>query len=119
MTDADRTDWVDPHRTACLCDAGQPDYLAAVAIGPDGEQRLVLARRDAIGDSNVTYDGTCSDAVHEQLGPLPMEYVRRLTIASRARCGRRTKAGAPCRMRVDRAGQACEFHRDDDRTRHD
>ena len=116
-TNDDHIDWVDPSRSACLCDVGQPAYWAVSAIGPGGEQRLILARRDAIGDTRHTYDPTCSTVSHEQLGELPIEFVRRLAVASRAlRCGRPTCRGRPCRIRVDRPGSACEFHRDDDRT---
>src|SRR6476661_7552300 len=102
MTDDERSDFIDPARTVCLCDVGSVDYVAAAAIGPCGEERLVLARRDAIGDENVRYDPTCSTtAPHERVGALPDEFVRRLTISRRAhRCGRRTCKGLPCRMRV-------------------
>jgi hypothetical protein len=103
---------VDPDRTVCLCDVGNPDYLAAVAIGPDGDQRLILAQRDAIGDPDVRYDPLCSGVAHEQVGKLPLATVRRITVSRRThRCGRRTKSGAPCRAPVTGPGDACVWHR--------
>jgi hypothetical protein len=108
----DRADWIDTPRCACLCDVGGGDYLAAVAIGADGQERLILALRESLGDENVTYDPACSDATHERVGPLPLEYVRRITICSRTqRCGRRTKTGAPCQIPVSEPGDACGWHR--------
>jgi hypothetical protein len=99
-------------RSACLCDVGQADYLAATAITADGDEHLVLAKHSAIGDPTVRYDSSCRDVAHEQLGALPIEYVRRLTIIRRThRCGRRTQAGRPCRIRVAAAGDTCEWHR--------
>jgi hypothetical protein len=45
-------------------------------------------------------------------GELPIEVVRRITIASRThRCGRRTKSGQPCRVPVQHAGDTCSWHR--------
>jgi putative component of membrane protein insertase Oxa1/YidC/SpoIIIJ protein YidD len=111
------SDFIDPDHTACLCDVGSPDYIAAIAIGPDCDQRLILAMRDAIGDPDVRYDPTCSDVGHEQLGALPIEIVRRITISGRVnRCGRRTKSGTPCQTPVTRAGDACGWHRTEART---
>ena len=106
------SDFIDPDHTACLCDVGSPDYIAAIAIGPDGDQRLILAQRDAIGDPDVCYDPSCSDVGHEQLGALPTETVRRITISRRTHhCGRRTQAGHPCRILVSRPGDTCTWHR--------
>jgi hypothetical protein len=106
-------DFIDPDRAVCLCDVGSADYLAAVSIGPDGDQRLILAQRDAIGDPDVRYDPLCSGVAHEQVGPLPLATVRRITVSSRThRCGRRTQAGTPCRIRVSQPHQACEWHRE-------
>jgi hypothetical protein len=113
------TDWkdashsfIDGARSACLCDVGQADYVATTVIEPDGSEHLVLAQHCAIGDPAVRYDSKSPDVAHEQLGPLPIEFVRRLTISQRAyRCGRRTQAGNPCRIRVPLEGEACEWHR--------
>jgi hypothetical protein len=41
---------IDPDRSTCLCDAGQFDFLAVTAVDSDGQQHLLLAERDAIGD---------------------------------------------------------------------
>jgi hypothetical protein len=109
----DDANLLDDARCVCLCDVGAPDYLAAVAVDANGDEHPVLAHRDSIGDDTAVYDATCRDVAHEQPGPLPLEYVRRITIASRRthRCGRPTQAGRPCRIRVSAAGLACEWHR--------
>jgi hypothetical protein len=108
---------IDHDRTACLCDVGQTDYLAATVVTADGSAHLILAQRDAIGDERVRFDATCSDVDHEQLGALPLETVRRITISGRMnRCGRPTKSGAPCRTPVARPGDSCTWHRVDERT---
>jgi hypothetical protein len=107
------TSYLDDDHSSCLCDVGGDGYAAATAVAADGSTHLLLAQVDAIGDDRVTYDPTCQGAAHEQTGPLPLEFVRRLTIARRRgnRCGRRTKSGTVCRMRVSRAGDACDWHR--------
>jgi hypothetical protein len=116
MTNADAS-LIDDARTRCLCDVGRDDYIAATAVAADGSEHLVLARCDALGDENVRYDPTCAHVSHEQLGPLSLEFVRRITAARRAhRCGRRTKSGAPCQSPVARAGDTCAWHRTGART---
>jgi hypothetical protein len=108
----DNANLIDDSRTRCLCDVGRDDYVAATAVAPDGSEHLLLARCDAIGDLDVRYDPTCSGVVHEQLGALPIEIVRRITISRRVnRCGRRTKSGTPCQTPVTRPGDACGWHR--------
>jgi putative component of membrane protein insertase Oxa1/YidC/SpoIIIJ protein YidD len=108
----DNANLIDDSRTRCLCDVGRDDYIAATAVAADGSEHLVLARCDALGDNNVRYDPTCSEVVHEQLGELPIEIVRKITISRRThRCGRRTKSGTPCRTPVGRDGDACVWHR--------
>jgi hypothetical protein len=108
----DRCDLIDRAHTVCLCDVGG-GYLAATAVGPDGEAHLILADRDAIGDEAVRYDATCAAVAHDQEGPLPIEYLRGLVIASRTPrvCGRPTKSGSPCRI-LTRSGP-CGLHRRD------
>lgn len=109
-SDALLVDW---HQTRCLCDVGQPDYLAVVAVDASGAAHLVLAEKSAINDDTTRVDTSCSAVAHEQPGKLPLEHVRRITAACRAhRCGRTTSHGRPCRLRVTRPGAACEFHRD-------
>jgi hypothetical protein len=103
---------IDDARTTCLCDVGRPGYIAATAITAEGREHLVLAELNAIGDEHVLYDPTCTDIAHEQLGPLPLEFVRRLTISRRThRCGRPTKSGTPCRTPVTKPGDTCARHR--------
>ena len=77
-------DLIDGRRTVRLADVGCADYVAAAAIKPDGSEHLVLARLDQLGDDTASgYDADCPQATHEQLGPLPLEFVRRLTISRR------------------------------------
>jgi len=83
-------DWLDLTRSASLGDVGLPDYLAAATVNSNGDTGLVLVRRDRIDDPAATYSAACAQAPHEQLGPLPLEFVRRLT-ASRGR--QRTEGG--------------------------
>jgi hypothetical protein len=109
VIDDDRTDLIDNARSVCLCDVGQPDYIATVVVGPDGGDRLILAHRDAIGDERVRYDASCPDAAHEQIGPLPAGWRHRIRLAP-IRCGL-TLAGRPCRTQLGRAGAACKWHR--------
>ncbi len=85
MTGGDGFDRLDPRRLARLGDVGLPGYVAAVVVDCDGETNLMLARVDAINDPAATYNAGCPDAPHDQLGPLPIEYVRRLTISRRRR----------------------------------
>jgi hypothetical protein len=110
MTNDSATNWIDPDRTMCLCDAGNPDYLAATAVAADGTEHLLLAQCDGIGDESVRYDFTCADVAHEQLGVLSPRWAARVALAP-LRCGRRTKAGTACRTQVARAGGACAWHR--------
>lgn len=108
---------IDTDRTACLCDAGQTDYIATTAIDVDGCERMVLAHQPSIGDTSVVFGPKCPDVAHEQLGPLPLAVVRRITIASRVhRCGRTTKSGTPCRNTVAEPGKHCTWHRSERNT---
>jgi hypothetical protein len=113
---SDSESYIDFERATHLCDAGNDDYWLAVTIGSDGAANLVLAEHKSIGNVNVTYDPTCRDVEHEQLGALPIEFVKRLTIAARThRCGQRTKAGTPCRTLVSHKGATCAWHRTTER----
>lgn len=101
---------VDYDRSACLCDQGGAPYVAVTAVSDDGSTHYVLVDWPRITDSHYRPD--CPSAPHEQDGPLPIEYVRRLTVAARThRCGRPTKSGAPCRTPVHRQGDTCAWHR--------
>jgi hypothetical protein len=112
MTDLDHTLLIDNSRAACLCDVGGDRLIATVAVAADGAEHLVLADRDRIGDDSACVDTGCRDAEHEQLGELPIEYIRRITASRRThRCGRPTKSGAPCQTQVTRPGDACGWHR--------
>jgi hypothetical protein len=108
----DRSYFVVPDRCASLGEAGRQDYYVASALDHDGNEHLVLVESRSVGDPAVRYDATCLDVDHEQVGPLPLEFVRRLAVAARVhRCGRLTQAGRPCRIRVAVVGAACEWHR--------
>jgi hypothetical protein len=103
---------VDWDRSACLCDVGLPGYAAAVCVTRNGTDVLWLIDSDELDTEHPRCGNP--DQPHECLGPLPLEYVQRLTIAHRRgyRCGRRTRSGTVCRMRVSQPGAACEWHRD-------
>jgi hypothetical protein len=106
------TDLIDPAHTACLCDVGATDYIAATVVADDGTEHLILAERDSIGDASVRYDPLTAQAPHEQDGPLPTRYRLGLQAVPH-RCGRPTKTtGRPCRIGVTRPGQACGLHRE-------
>jgi hypothetical protein len=108
----DNANWIDLARSACLCDVGSAGYLLAVVIGPDGAEYVQLAEKESIGNPAVGCDPTCSAIAHEQTGPLPLEFVRRITISRRTnRCGRPTAAGGRCRIPVTRPGDACVWHK--------
>jgi hypothetical protein len=93
---------IDFDRTACLCDVGLP-YLAVTAVGVDGSTHLLLAQRDAIGNCTAGYDARCAHVTHEQLGALPDRFAVGIE-TTMYRCGRSTRAGSPCRMRVAHPG---------------
>ena len=78
-------DWelIDGSRTVDLSDVGAPDYRAATVISADGSTHLVLASRDGIGDETATYAASCPQVAHEQVGLLPIEFVKRITITRR------------------------------------
>lgn len=104
---------IDEARSCCLRDTGASEYIAAVAVDTDGAEHLVLVERESVGDAAVRYDATCTAVSHEAIGPLPLEFVRRITVAFRThRCGRPTKSGAPCRTPVAHPGDACGWHAD-------
>jgi hypothetical protein len=116
MTDDhdDYEDWVlvDSLRSAPLHDVGMPGYRAATGLDSDGDEYLSLVEIARLGRDGARFDIACADVAHEQVGPLPLEYVRRVTVAARVnRCGRLTQAGRPCRIRVAVVGAACEWHR--------
>ncbi|OBF38150.1 hypothetical protein A5724_10500 [Mycobacterium sp. ACS1612] len=79
----DQTHLVDHGRSRSLCDGGSPDYTAVTAVAADGSTHLLLALNAAVGDGAVYYDAACVDVVHEQVGDLPLEFVRRITVSRR------------------------------------
>jgi hypothetical protein len=72
------SDFVDFERSSCLCTEGLPGYIAAVAVGEDGSETLLLVAADQIGDVEATYDPQVLDAGHEQLGRLPAGWHERV-----------------------------------------
>jgi hypothetical protein len=107
----DRFSIIDDARTTCLCDVGgDPGYVAAAVVSAAGATTYLLASVESLGDPSATYDAHCSEAMHEQTGPLPPRWRARVQLAP-ARCGRRTKAGGRCRAYVARPGSPCGHHR--------
>jgi len=105
---------IDWDRSVCLCDAGAPGYVVAVCVTRSGDDVLWIVNADELDADNPRTGN--ADQPHEQTGPLPLDYVRRLTIATRQghqrghRCGRRTRSGTVCRSRVTDPGTACQWH---------
>ncbi len=98
MTEPSVRPLVDPSRSAVLT----VDLDAAVAVHPDGSESLWLL---VPGDD----DGPASPPpAHEQTGPLPESYQRRL---AQPRCGRPRLDGLPCQTPVAVVGQTCGHHR--------
>jgi hypothetical protein len=98
---------IDFERSACLCDVGAPDYLAAVCIASDGDDVLWLVSKTEL----EAEDPRCGNANqrHEQLGRLPAA-VRDRIWGDSLRCGRPTCSGLPCRIRVANPGDPCGTH---------
>ena len=80
---SDRMNLIDGTHSVCLCNVGAPDYYAALVIASDGTQHFALAKISAIGDEAVQYDASCATVAHEQLGALPLDVIRRITICHR------------------------------------
>jgi hypothetical protein len=108
MSDNDHL--LDETRSACLCDVGAPEFIAATAVAADGAEHLVLVLRDAIGDADVVYDANCPAVEHESTGKLPGGWRERVW-GDLARCGRPTASGQPCRRIVGTPGESCTQHR--------
>jgi hypothetical protein len=98
---------IDPARTVCLCDAGDTDYVATVAVDHEGAETYWLAHKELLGCD----DADCGDEnqPHEKLGRLPAA-VRDRIWGDALRCGRPTASGRPCRIRVTNAGDPCGTH---------
>jgi hypothetical protein len=110
--DVDKTDHphgslIDHERSACLCDAGAPDYLAAVCVNPDGQDVLWLVFKTEL-DAEHPRQGKANQ-LHEYTGRLP-QVVRDRIWGDSLRCGRPRWDGKPCRQRVKEPGQPCSTH---------
>lgn len=105
---------IDWERSTCLCDAGEPDYVAAVCVTDSGDDVLLLVHVPSL-DSEHSQHGNPNQQ-HERLGPLPRRVYDRIWSAhyddDGARCGRPRADGQPCRQRVSEPGAACCFHSD-------
>jgi hypothetical protein len=101
---------VDPHRTVCLCDVGNRDYILTISVDADGNDKFWLCRKDLLGDQDA--DIGDPDPRHEQLGRLP-QHVRDRIWGDRLKCGRPRGDGLPCRQRVTVPGRSCWVHRSD------
>lgn len=105
----DRLALVDWERSACLCDVGAPGHSLAVAVTDDGRDTLWM-----VDDAELRAEHPrCGDGrqPHEQVGPLPERWRERVAWSAAFRCGRPTKSGRPCKLRVARPGDRCLFHR--------
>jgi len=60
---------IDPERSACLCDVGAPDYVAAVCVTPDGDDVLWLVSKSDLDTEDPVYGD--ANQRHEKLGRLP------------------------------------------------
>lgn len=98
---------IDNDRTACLCDVGAPDYVAAVCVTPTGDDVLWLVHRDELGREDAAIGSAVQP--HEQLGRLPATWRRRIN--GDPRCGAQRSNGQPCRMKVASEGDICKIHR--------
>jgi hypothetical protein len=72
---------IDGNRTVPLDDVGGGDLLAATLVGVDFTALAILDT--ALIPFGVPIDAHCRSVPHEQLGPLPLEFVRRITITQR------------------------------------
>jgi hypothetical protein len=84
-----RSTLVDSRRSACLCDVGAPGLTAAACVDPDGQVDYALIRESLMGDPRYPFLPWTPDAPHEQLGALPIEFVRRITAAAHNHRGTR------------------------------
>lgn len=102
---------VDHERTACLCGDGLPGFWAAVCVTATGDDVLWLVSVDEL-DAEHPRHGDANQP-HEQLGPLPAVWRRRLRIAPNGEhlCAAFNKKGLPCGNTVLRAGERCLVHR--------
>jgi hypothetical protein len=105
----DRFSLLDRARSACLCDVGLPDYVAAVCVDVDGADRLWLVSETEL-EAEYARCGR-ADQPHEKLGRLP-HAVRERIWGDTLRCGRPRSNGQPCRQRVKEPGQTCAAHCD-------
>lgn len=99
MTTDDTSTWdhIDEHRCAPLDDVGLPGYVAAVVVTAAGEERLVLACREALNRPVPYWPDWRETAPHELIGA-PI-------------CGSRaTVTGRPCGVHVREWGRTCATH---------
>lgn len=75
---------IDGARSASLHDVGGTNLLAATVVGAN-YTCLAIVDAEHLGDGTPMADPHCRSVEHEQLGPLPIEYVRRIAIARRNR----------------------------------
>ncbi len=99
-------------QAVALDDVGGGNRLAATLIGWEFTC-LAIVDCDRLGDGTPMVDPHCREVEHEQTGPLSIEFARRIASAQRRithRCGRRTKSGLACQIRVHQPGDACSWH---------
>lgn len=98
---------VDWQRTACLCNNGAPDLVAAVCVTPTGGEALWLVSRTELDSDDPTHGSP--NQPHERAGRLP-RHIRERIWGDELRCGRTRYDGQPCRHRVKEPGQTCRAH---------
>lgn len=102
----------DPDRSVGFDDVGGGDYRVVVALEPGGTTTFMLY---SPAESEQLKSIAIPDTPpHEQRGPLPPAFQRRIHAVLGHRCGRPTRTGQVCRKRVPATGQACWCHRDPD-----
>ena len=72
---------VDRHRSADLDDVGGRGMTLAVAVDAAGAEHLGVVERRTFGDRTTGF--SLGSPEHEQLGPLPLEVVKRVVAAQR------------------------------------
>lgn len=97
---------IDSARSVRLWDVGGTDLMAAMTVGPNGEDTLWIVDEKQLGRAGTDHGD--EKPAHELVGQLPQAVRDR--IWKPLRCGRRTRLGRPCRARVLSPGEPCAHH---------
>lgn len=100
----------DPGSSVSFDDVGGGDYRVVVALEPGGSTTFMLySPAECERLKSIPIPET---PPHEQRGPLPPDFHRRIHVVLVHRCGRPTRAGQVCQKKVAATGLACCWHRD-------